>query len=89
MKDRMRKQSQTFGAHQITGGEGDQRSTGGKLIRLGSLVHGILTKTVHKTLQGVCGLRGERGWGLESLGSRGCVVWGSWEALVVPSVCCV
>ena len=50
MKDRMRKQSQTFGAHQITGGEGDQRSTGGKLIRLGSLVHGILTKTVHETL---------------------------------------
>ena len=50
MKDRMRKQSQTLGVHQIAGGEGDQSSTGWKLMRLGSLVHGILTKTVHKTL---------------------------------------
>ena len=46
------------------------------LVRLGGLAHGIVTKTVHKTLPGGRGGEGfwEVGGSVRSWGSNGCLI---------------
>ena len=49
----------------------------GNLIRLGGPAHGIVTKTVHKTLSGVGGNPGD-GWELRVQGVVGAQGVGGW-----------
>ena len=38
------------------------------MIRIGDPAHGIVAKTVHKTLPGGGGSRGGKGWGVKGIG---------------------